>query len=132
MKRLLVVASAAALLAAAAPAHAATQSCTRGGAKVLINQGGVSVVFVTPKATKTRVAQDRVYGCAVSTGKRFLLMTAYLTSEDQAWSVVEGRYIGLYSNVDEGVVGQAYARTWDARKGVALYDTGPCNDVPQF
>src|SRR4051794_41361196 len=65
-----------ALLAVAAPAHAATKSCTREGAKLLAAGGSVRVVSVKEKPQNSETRRERIYGCWTSTGRRFTLFPA--------------------------------------------------------
>src|SRR3954452_14268331 len=111
-------------------AHAAKPSCTRGGANVLLKQGDISVVSLTPKQKGGDVPQDKVYGCWGPSGKRFLMFKTYLSDEGDDWSIVGGRYIGVYRSIEAGVAGSADARSWDARKGVERFGFGTCPADP--
>jgi hypothetical protein len=122
----------AAVLAIAPMAHAATPSCNRGGAKVLAAEGSVSIVSVTPKQKGNTVPKDKVYGCWISNGKRFQLFSWYPDSEEETtFDIVGGRYIGVFRIIEEGVAGNSFANTWDARKRVALHGTAPCNGTQE-
>ncbi|HEY6892266.1 MAG TPA: hypothetical protein VI300_30960 [Solirubrobacter sp.] len=69
------------------------------------------------------------YGCTNATGARFKLFTAFLDDESDTWNLVGGRYIGVFRRIAEGVSGQSFGTTWDARKHRTLYHTTACNDV---
>jgi hypothetical protein len=120
-----------AVLAVSAPAHAAAPKCTSGGAKVLAATRSVSVVSVTPKQKGSTVPKDKVYGCWVSSGKRFQLFTTYLSDETDRFEIVGDRYIGVFREIEGGVAGSTSAVTWDARKRVAAHDSGPCDTTQQ-
>jgi hypothetical protein len=127
---LLLLLAAVAVLAATTPAHAAAKkSCTSGGARILASDGGLSVVSITPKERHGDQPQDIVYGCANASGKRFKLFSAFLDEESDTWSLLGGRYIGVFREISEGVSGQSFGTTWDASKHRALYETKSCDNV---
>jgi hypothetical protein len=125
---LLLLVLAVAVLATTTPAHAAARkSCTSGGARVLASDGVLSVVSITPKERHGEQPQDIVYGCA--NGSRFKLFTTFLDEESDTWSLIGGRYIGVFRHIEAGVSGQSFGSTWDARKHRALYGTTSCDNV---
>ena len=113
-------------LAVIAPsADAAAPKCTRGGAKVLATSGKTSVVSVT-----SRSEAEVAYGCWTPTGKRFKLFGNLEIDEATQWSIVDGRYIGVLRTFMGGVGGGgSAAKSWDARKRVAVHDARSCDGV---
>jgi hypothetical protein len=131
MKRLLPVALALAALAAAAPAHAASKSCTRDGAKLLAASGSVRVVSMKGKLGRTETRHDRVLGCWTSTGRRFTMFTAVDHGEDSiehdAFTIVGGRYVGVDTLIEGGASEDRRAASYDVKLRKRLHTTKPCD-----
>ncbi len=126
MKRPIALLAALVGLAAVAPsAGAAAPKCTRGGAEVLATSGQTSVVSVTSRSNR-----ERAYGCWTPTGKRFQLFGNLEIDEETEWSIVGGRYIGVLRTFMGGVAsGGSAAKSWDARKRVAVHDARKCDGI---
>ena len=126
MKRPVALLAALVGLAIIAPsADAAAPKCTRGGAKVLATSGKTSVV-----STTSRSNTQSAYGCWTPTGKRFKLFGNLEIDEATEWSIVGGRYIGVLRAFMGGVAsGGTAAKSWDARKGVAVHEARKCDGI---
>jgi hypothetical protein len=126
---LLLLLAAVAVLAATTPAQAAAKRSCTSGARILASDAALSVVSITPKAAHGNLPEDIVYGCTNANGRRFKLFSAYLDDESDTWSLVGGRYIGVFRELSEGVSGQSLGTTWDASKHRELYATKSCDSV---
>jgi hypothetical protein len=122
-----------AVLALAAPAHAASKSCLRDGAKLLAASGSVRVVSVkeTPSGNVTR--RDRIYGCWATTGRRFTMLESRDFGLDEierdSFTIVDQRYAGVLSDFEGGASEARSAATFDVKTRKALHDTNPCDEV---
>jgi hypothetical protein len=118
------------LLVLAAPAQAAP-SCTRGGAKLLAAQPGVRVVSVAAKRGKGETRHDRVYGCLVSTGRRFTMLEAVDHGLDEierdTFTIVGGRFVGVFTEIEGGVGETFRAATYDVKTRKRLHDSSACD-----
>src|SRR5256885_15482134 len=122
--RALPVVTVLAVLALAAPAHAASKSCLRDGAKLLAASGSVRVVSVkeTPSGNVTR--RDRIYGCWVTTGRRFTMLESRDFGLDEierdSFTIVDQRYAGVLSDFEGGASEARSAATFDVKTRKAL------------
>src|SRR4051794_10394397 len=61
--------------------------------------------------------------------RRFALLRADTSDDQDTWYIVDGRYIGAYREQEGGVTSQNYATSCDARKRVQLYESSACDQV---
>lgn len=91
------------------------------------------VVVVKEKAQHSETRRERVYGCWTTTGRRFTLFVArdfgLDVIERDAFTILDGRYIGAIRHFEGGVSESRTAGTWDASGHVAVHDTKPCDQV---
>jgi hypothetical protein len=130
MRRLLATTPLLLLLVLASPAHAAP-SCTRDGAKLIAAQPGVRVVSVAAKRSKGETRHDKVYGCLVSTGRRFTMVEEVDHGLDEivrdTFTIVGGRYVGVFTEIEGGVGETFRASTYDVKLRKRLHDSSACD-----
>jgi hypothetical protein len=133
MIRSLPLLAAALVLALAAPAHAASKSCLRDGGKLLAASGSVRVVSVKEKPSGNVTRRDRIYGCWVTTGRRFTMFESRDFGLDEierdSFTIVDQRYAGALMDFEGGASEARSAATFDVKARKALHDTGPCDEV---
>jgi hypothetical protein len=133
MTRALPLLTALAVLALAAPAHAASHSCLRDGAKLLAASGSVRVVSVKEKPSGNVTRRDRIFGCWVTTGRRFTMFESRDFGLDEierdTFTIVDKRYAGVLSDFEGGASEARSAATYDVKARKALHDTAPCDEV---
>jgi hypothetical protein len=131
--RALPLLTALAVLALAAPAHAATRSCLRDGAKLLAASGSVRVVSVKQKPSGNVTRRDRIYGCWVTTGRRFTMFESRDFGLDEierdAFTIVDNRYAGALRDFEGGVSEARSAATYDVKSRRPLHDSAACDNV---
>jgi hypothetical protein len=132
-----LVATAAFVVAActAPVAVGATESCTRGGAKLVAASGKTRVLRrkLRPRLDgETR--REAVLACWAPTGKRKTLVLEREFGDDLAMrttiEIVGGRYVGVLVRTTGGEVEDISAELWDAKRQRKLHTTEACDTDP--
>jgi hypothetical protein len=120
-------------LVLAAPAHAASKSCTRDGAKLLAASGSVRVVSMKETLQPSDTRRDRVLGCWTSTGRRFTMFESRDAGLDEirhdAFTIVDGRYAGVLTRIEGGVSEDQRAAVYDVKTRKRLHRSTACDSV---
>lgn len=128
-----VAATACALACLATTAQARVPSCTRGGATLLAADGATRVISVRVRARNQETRRDYVMGCRTPTGRRFGLFLrrdfGLDLIERDAFTVVDGRYIGVLRDFEGGVSESQSAAVWDSWTRTRLHDSKRCDEV---
>ncbi len=131
MKRAIPLLTCLAAVLLCAPAHAASKSCTRDGAKLLAASGSVRVVSLKAKLGRTETRHDRILGCWTSTGRRFTMIASVDHGEDSiehdTFTIVGGRYVGVDILLEGGASEDRRAATFDVKTRKRLHTTQPCD-----
>jgi hypothetical protein len=130
MNRAIALLTCLSALVLATPAHAASKSCTRGGAKLLAASGSVRVVSVKERLQRSDTRRDRVLGCWTSTGRRFTMFVSRDAGLDEiqhdAFTIVDGRYAGVLTRIEGGVSEDQRAAVYDVKTRKRLHASTAC------
>ena len=133
--RLVCALTVAGLAALALPgtASAAAPNCSRGGGKVVAASAKVRVIAIPNKPKNQESRRDHIFGCRVTTGKRFELFFSRDFGldliEHDTYEIVQERYIGALRDFEGGVSESRTAATYDTFTLQKLRDSGPCDSV---
>jgi len=120
-------------LALSSTASAAAPNCSRGGGKVVAASAKVRVIAIPNKPKNQETRRDHIFGCRVTTGKRFELFFARDFGldliEHDTYEIVQERYIGAIRDFEGGVSESRTAATYDTFTLKKLRDSGPCDSV---
>jgi len=126
-------AAATAALALSSTASAAAPNCSRGGGKVVAASAKVRVIAIPNKPKNQETRRDHIFGCRVTTGKRFELFFSRDFGldliEHDTYEIVQERYIGVIRDFEGGVSESRTAATYDTFTLKKLRNSGPCDSV---
>jgi hypothetical protein len=128
-----LLAATGAALALTADAAEAAPNCSRGGGKVVAASAKVRVIAIANRPKNQESRRDHIFGCRVTTGKRFELFFARdfgldLIERDD-YQIVDERYIGVIRDFEGGVSESRTAATYDTFTRKKLRHSGPCDSV---
>ena len=132
----LTVAATAAAVVALAPAAAtadAAPACNRGGGTVLAASAHVRVISIANRPRNQESRRDHIFGCRVTTGRRFEMFFARSFGLDlierDVFEIVQDRYIGVIRDFEGGASESRTAATYDTYTRKKLRDSDPCDSV---